>query len=113
MNFNREEYSEFIKSEKELNLMLALDENEEHAELILNMLKDHLENKKTTGDVLDYSIRENRIEIDAPRYNIFMLILHNGDVCYYTINKKLKQKGNYDRKMRFFSLIDNLNKYLG
>lgn len=113
MNFNKENYSEFIKDEHELEFVLALEEELTRVNQLLFALEKYLEDKKTKGDVLNYSIVENRLEIDAPRYTIFLLVLHNGDVCQYTVNKKNKTKANYSRRMYFESVLSALNKYTG
>ncbi|MFJ8063313.1 hypothetical protein ACIQYS_01595 [Psychrobacillus sp. NPDC096426] len=112
MNINRENYSEFIKDERELEFVLMLDEESTRVDQVLYTLKKYLEIKKSIGDILNYSIQENRLEIDAPRYTIFALVLHTGDVCQYTINKKNKTKANYSRRMIFESVLDTIDKYL-
>ena len=112
MNINREDYSEFIKDERELEFVLMLEEDSTRVNQVLYTLKKYLELKKTIGEVLNYSIENNRLEIDAPRYTIFMLVTHTGDVCQYTINKKNKTKANYSRRMIFESVLDTLDKYL-
>ncbi|MEK5208125.1 hypothetical protein [Psychrobacillus sp. FSL H8-0510] len=112
MNIKREDYSEFIKDERELEFVLMLEEDPTRVNQVLYTLKKYLELKKTIGEVLNYTIQENRFEIDAPRYAIFMLVTHTGDVCQYTINKKNKTKANYSRRMIFESVLDTVDKYL-
>ena len=113
MNISKENYSEFIKDEYELEFILGLEEELERVNLLLDILKNHLEHKKSMGDILNYSIQENKLEIDAPRYTIFLLVLHNGDVCQYTNNKKNKTNANYSRRMTYQSALDTLDKYTG
>ena len=113
MNINKENYSEFIKVERELELVLMLEEDSTRVNQVLYTLKKYLEHKKTRGDILNYSIQENRLEIDAPRYTIFLLVLHSGDVCQYTINKKNKTKANYSRRMIFESVLNTLDNFTG
>lgn len=78
----------------------------------MSVLKKYLEFKKAVGNVENFSIEENRLEIVSPRYDIYMLVLHNGDVCQYTINKKTNKQANYSRRMIFESVLDTLDKFI-
>lgn len=51
------------------------------------------------GDIENFSLEENQFEINTPRYAIYILVLHSGDVFQYTINKKTSYKANYDKRM--------------
>ena len=113
MTINRDNYSEFIKSEKELKLMLGLSGDSEHVNNVLHALENYLQINKVSGDLENFNIKENRLEIETSRYIIYMLVLHNGDVCQYTVNKRTKKSANYSRRMRFTSVIDTLNNFLG
>lgn len=113
MNINKEDYSEFIKDEYKLEFVLGLDEESIKVNQVMQYLRKYLELEKSRGNVRNYSIQENRLEIDAPRYTIFLLVLHSGDVCQYTINKKNKTKGNYSRRMTFQSALDTLDGFTG
>lgn len=109
---NRDTYSEFIKDEKKLQSILHHDEVTSRISQILYVLKYYLENYKITDEIKNYSIKGNRIEVDTEKYIICMLVLHTGDVCQYTINKKTKHKGNYNRRMNPVAVMETLNKYI-
>ena len=113
MIINKEEYTEFIKDEYELEFVNALEEEKDTVNYILIALEKLLDGKRVRGEINNFSIQGNRIMVDAPRYLIHMLVLHNGDVCQYTVNKKTNQKANYIRRMFFQSVLDNLDKYTG
>jgi len=113
MNINKEDYREFIKDEYKLEFVLGLDEESIKVKQVMQYLRKYLELEKSNGNVRNYSIQENRLEIDAPRYTIFLLVLHTGDVCQYTINKKNKTKANYSRRMTFQSALDTLDGFTG
>ena len=109
---NREDYGEFIKDERKFEFVLSLEEKK-RVRQILFTLEKYLEiSKKTGGDIKSFSIKGNRIEIDASKYIIHMLVLHIGDVCQYTINKKTNHKGNYSRRFHYESIVDTLNKFI-
>lgn len=112
MNINKDNYSEFIKDDYELSFVLGMDDEEERVDNILIMLKKIIDEKKLSGDVNYYFIEGNRLEINTSKYIIHLLVLHNGDVCQYTVNKKTDYKGNYTRRMIFESVLDTLNKYI-
>lgn len=112
MRISRVNYSEFIKDNGELEFVIGMKDDTERVNQVLSVLKKYLEFKKAVGDVESFSIDENRIEIDSLRYNINMLVLHNGDVSQYTINKKTKMRANYSRRMIFESVLDTLEKYI-
>jgi len=111
MNINRDNYSEFIKDDRELQFVLALEEDSQ-VNLILHSLENHLQMNKVSGNVENFTIDGNRLEIETSRYNIFLLVLHNGDVCQYTINKRTKKPANYSRRMSYFSAIETLNDFI-
>jgi len=111
MNINRDNYSEFIKDDRELKFVLSLKEDENVGH-VLHALNHHLQMNKVSGNVENFTIDGNRLEIETSRYNIFMLVLHNGDVCQYTINKRTKKPANYTRRMSFFSTLETLNNYI-
>lgn len=112
MNINKENYSEFIKDERELEFVLSMEEETKRVGQVIATLEKYLELRKAIGEVEKFSIEENRFEIVTPRYNIYLLVLHNGDVCQYTINKKTNKSANYSRRMFFESVLDTLNKYI-
>ncbi|MFB5088638.1 hypothetical protein PGC35_15760 [Psychrobacillus sp. PGGUH221] len=112
MIINKENYSEFIKDERELEFVLGMEEETERVNQVMSALKKYLEIKQTTGSIETFSTEENRFEIVTSRYNIYLLVLHNGDVCQYTINKKIKKPANYSRRMYFESVLDTLNKFI-
>ncbi len=113
MNIDRGNYSEFIKDDKELKLMLGLSGDSEHVNNVLHALENHLQINKVSGDLENFIIEENRLEIETSRYTIYMLVLHNGDVCQYTVNKRTKKSANYSRRMSFISVIETLDNFLG
>ena len=112
MNYNKENYSEFIKDERELEFVLGMEEETKRVSQVLATLTKYLEIRKAIGEVKDFSIEGNRFEIETERYFIFILVLHNADVCQYTINKKTNTKANYSRRMYFESIIDTLDKFI-
>lgn len=112
MRITRANYSEFIIDNSELEFVIGMEEDTVRVSQILSVLKKYLEYKKALGNVEDFSIEENRLEIVSARYDIYMLVLHNGDVCQYTINKKSKKRANYSRRMIFESVLDTLDKFI-
>ncbi|HWJ80181.1 MAG TPA: hypothetical protein VNR61_19120 [Niallia sp.] len=112
MKFNTDEYKEFIKDESELNFMVTYDEQPDDVELVYKGIKMFLDSSLRNKEINNYTIVENRIEIDAKKYYIHMLILHSGDVCQYTINKKTNYKGNYSRRMFPRAVIDTMMNFI-
>jgi len=112
MRITRDNYSEFIMDNRELEFVIGMKEDTERVSQILSALKKYIEFKKMVGNVENFLIEENRLEIVSPRYVIFMLVLHNGDVCQYTINKKTNKQANYSRRMIFESVLDTLEKFI-
>lgn len=112
MNINRGNYGEFIKDDNELKFVLGTEKDPEKVVLVLQFLQNHLQLNKTLGNVENFSIEENRIEIETSRYTIYMLVLHSGDVSQYTINKRTNKPANYSRRMFFNSALDTLDNYL-
>lgn len=113
LNIDIESYKEFIKDERELEFVLGLTEETILVDQKMTALQLHLEHKKNAGEVFNYFIRENRIEVDASRYTIYLLVLHNGDVCQYTLNKRSETRANYSRRMYFRATLDTLDKFIG
>lgn len=112
MRITRDNYSEFIIDNRELEFVVGMKEDTERVNQVLSVLKKYLEFKKAVGNVENFSIKQNRLEIASLRYDIYMLVLHNGDVCQYTINKKTTKKANYSRRMIFESVLDTLEKFI-
>ena len=112
MRITRDNYSEFIIDNRELEFVVGMKEDIERVSQVLSALKRYLEFKKVVGNVGEFSVVENRLEIVSPKYEIYMLVLHNGDVCQYTIHKKSKKQANYSRRMIFESVIDTLDKFI-
>ena len=99
MFINREEYSEFIKDDYKMQFVLSLEEEKEIVSRIINIIKNYLEALKQEDKIETYSLVGNRFEIKAHKYDIYVLVLHCGDVYQYTINKRTKKKANYDKRM--------------
>ena len=112
MRITRDNYSEFIIDNRELEFVVGMKEDTERVNQVLSVLKKYLEYKKAMGNIENFSIGKNRLEIVSERYDIYMLVLHNGDVCQYTINKKTKKQANYSRRMIFESVLDTLDKFI-
>jgi len=112
MRITRDNYSEFIIDNREIEFVVGMKEDTERVNQVLSVLKKYLEFKKIMRNIEKFSIEDNRLEIVSPRYDIYMLVLHNGDVCQYTINKKTKKRANYSRRMFFESVLDTLDKFI-
>ncbi|WP_342598809.1 hypothetical protein MHB48_15235 [Psychrobacillus sp. FSL H8-0483] len=112
MIINKENYSEFIKDEYELSFVLALEDDELLFDTNLTTLKNHLSSLKNKGFIEKFSHEDNRFHVITEKYLINLKVLHNGDVCQYTINKKTQNKGNYSRRMFPEAIINTFNKFV-
>lgn len=112
MNINKESYSEFIKDEYELSFVLALEDEELLFNTNLTTLKNHLSSLENKGFIEKFSHEDNRFHVITEKYLINLMVLHNGDVCQYTVNKKTNNKANYSRRMFTEAVISTFNKYV-
>ncbi|MFE6167511.1 hypothetical protein ACFVP8_06465 [Viridibacillus arvi] len=100
-------YSEFIP-EKDMKFVMSLKKEpiyiENHKAALLDFLMDARASGKCT-----HTQKDNLFEIDAEKYIIKILIIHSGDACFFTINKKTGYKGNIGRRMFTY----NVQNYLG
>ena len=112
MIINKENYEEFISDEYEMSFVLGLDEEprmvEQRYEELIRVLEKLEENK----NIIAFSFKENRFEVETQRYFIYLLILHYGDVCQYTINKQTRKRANYSRRMFSEPVVNTLNKFV-
>ncbi|MEK5215258.1 hypothetical protein [Psychrobacillus sp. FSL H8-0487] len=99
MIIDKEIYREFIKDEYKLQFYLGEDEEPEIVSQILSIIIRYLKSLDEEGDIENFSFEGNRFEINTPRYLIYILVIHSGDVFRYTLNKKTNRKVNYDKRM--------------
>lgn len=109
MIINKDNYSEFFKSEEDIKKVLSHSDDPTKVGQVIYFLNIYLAELVTKGDIISFSINDNRFEVHTEKYVINMLVIHSGDVCFYTINKSTNYKGNYQRKMFFRAVIDYLN----
>lgn len=75
------------------------------------VIDSFLKNAELKGQCT-YSQKENLFEIDAKRYIIKVLVIHTGDACCFTINKRTGNIVNR-RRMLFTEATENyLETYL-
>ncbi|QFG00441.1 hypothetical protein PB01_17435 [Psychrobacillus glaciei] len=74
-------------------------------EMYLNMLTEQP----------DYGIifkDERTYTIETPKYIVRVAILDSSDYCFYTINKKTEQLGNYSRALGYNAFCNKLEKFI-
>ncbi len=102
-------YGEFVL-EKD-NFLMDMETDNIQIERQKAVIDSFLKNAELKGQCT-YSQKENLFEIDAKRYIIKVLVIHTGDACCFTINKRTGNIVNR-RRMLFTEATENyLETYL-
>lgn len=100
-------YSPYFKSKEELKKALSYGTSSIDREKNIKFIKTAVKNH---SKCLLQIIHEITGIIITPKYEIHFAILPSGDVAYYTVNKKSKRKGNFQRIMGIKTLHNHLIK---
>lgn len=113
-----EEYSPYFTSEDELNKWAFFETNEKpnkQLEIVVQTYKN-IEVKlillKVSGQIYSYEYKNKEYIVQAPKYVIYLKVLHVGDLVLYTVNKKSRKRGNRFRGLRVDTTINNMLNYL-
>lgn len=105
-------YSEFYKEGKN-HLLIELDLDMNKVLKQIESLENRLRWLEKEGYVNSYKRENSRFEVDAPRYKIYMLVTHYGDVLQYTYGKKSRMKSNYNNSASIQAARNYLDSYVG
>lgn len=104
---------EYVKNEKDKNMLLtATTLSEEDLSIQYTLLEIYL---NTLTKLYDFEIilKDKRTyKLDTSKYVVRVAILDSGDYCFYTINKRTNQKGNYRRALSFRAFKFSLEKFV-
>ncbi|MGE7604919.1 type II toxin-antitoxin system HicB family antitoxin [Peribacillus sp. NPDC097675] len=103
-------YGEFVL-EKDMNFVMNLEPDNIHIERHKEVIGSFLKYAELKGQCT-YFQKDNLFEIDAKRYIIKILVIHSGDACGFTINKRTGNIVNR-RRMLYTEATENyLETYL-
>ncbi|MED4551901.1 hypothetical protein P9305_04150 [Lysinibacillus capsici] len=110
----KDEYRPYFKTEEELEKWSNYEDEEGLKTVTINKIfLESLLDKLETAKAIDfYEVEGAEYKVRTPRYDIFLRLLHFGDVVQYTVNRKTNIKGNYARAMRRYAIQNNLEKYI-
>ncbi|WP_144788938.1 hypothetical protein [Lysinibacillus fusiformis] len=98
-------YKEYFKTEEQLQTKTAYSIDE----TVYQIQKESLELYLLTKG-FKYSNAGEKYVISSAKYEVHLVLLPSGDFAYYTINRKTKQKANYNQAFKFSALTHQFNK---
>ena len=108
----KEDYRPYFKSEEELNKWVSFPEDMNHVVANKLALEQYLCELESEGAIEYYDQDGATYEVRTARYDIYLRLLHFGDVAQYTINRKTNKKANYSKSMLRDAIYNNLVKFL-
>lgn len=110
-----EEYRPYFKDEESLEMWLDYpDDKDDLKTVALNklFLENLLEKLESERAIEFYERDGTEYKVRTSRYDVYMKLLHFGDVAQYTVNRKTNRKANYSKSMFRYAIQNNLEKYL-